>query len=67
VGHVLRYSGLFHMETILARVSQSGLKTDGGATAGGRGGCVGVKLKMDGSMRWTASNPVTLVLPFLFY
>jgi hypothetical protein len=50
VGHVSRYSGLFHIETSLARVSQSGIKTDEGATAGGRGGCVGVKLKTDGSM-----------------
>jgi hypothetical protein len=40
VGHVSRYSGLFHMETSLARVSQSGLKTDGGATVGGARGTI---------------------------
>jgi hypothetical protein len=33
VGHALRSSGLLHMEASLARVSQSGLKTGGGATA----------------------------------
>jgi hypothetical protein len=31
VGHTLRSSGLLHVEASLARVSQSGLKTDGGA------------------------------------
>jgi hypothetical protein len=34
-GHTSRSSGLLHMEATLARVSQSGLKTGGGATAGG--------------------------------
>jgi hypothetical protein len=34
-GHASRSSGLLHVEVSLARVSQSGLKTDGGATAGG--------------------------------
>ena len=43
VGHVSRSSGLLHMKASLARVSQSGLKTDGGATMGGaRGTIVGV-------------------------
>jgi hypothetical protein len=32
VGHVSRFSGLLHVEERLASVSQSGLKTDGGAT-----------------------------------
>jgi hypothetical protein len=32
-GHVLRSSGLLHVEASRARVSQSGLKTGGGATA----------------------------------
>jgi hypothetical protein len=36
-GHVLRFSGLLHVEASLARVSQSGLKIGGGATTGG--GC----------------------------
>jgi hypothetical protein len=35
VGHVSRFSGLLRVEGSLARVSQSGLKTDGGATMGG--------------------------------
>jgi hypothetical protein len=33
VGHASRSSGLLHVEASLARVSQSGLKTGGGATA----------------------------------
>jgi hypothetical protein len=39
-GHASRSSGLLHMEARLARVSQSGLKTDGGATAGGACGTI---------------------------
>jgi hypothetical protein len=35
VGPVLRSSSFLHVEASLARVSQSGLKTGGGATAGG--------------------------------
>jgi hypothetical protein len=34
-GHASRSSSLLGMEASLARVSQSGLKTGGGATAGG--------------------------------
>jgi hypothetical protein len=34
VGHASRYSGLFHVEASLVRVSQSGLKTGGGTTVG---------------------------------
>jgi hypothetical protein len=34
-GHTSRFSGLLHMEASLVRISQSGLKTDGGATTGG--------------------------------
>jgi hypothetical protein len=34
-GHALRSSGLLHVEASLARVSQSGIKTGGGATTGG--------------------------------
>jgi hypothetical protein len=34
-GHASRSSSLFDVEASLARVSQSGLKTDGGATTGG--------------------------------
>jgi hypothetical protein len=37
---VLRSSGLLHVEANLARVSQSGLKTGGGAAAGGARGTI---------------------------
>jgi hypothetical protein len=40
VGHASRSSGLLHVEASLVRVSQSGLKTDGGATAGGARGTI---------------------------
>jgi hypothetical protein len=39
-GHTSRSSGLLHMEANLARVSQSSLKTGGGATAGGVCGAI---------------------------
>jgi hypothetical protein len=40
MGHVLRSSGLLHVEVCLARVSQSGLKTSGGAPTGGARGTI---------------------------
>jgi hypothetical protein len=40
VGHASISSGLLHVEASLARVSQSGLKTDGCATAGGTHGTI---------------------------
>jgi hypothetical protein len=40
VGHVLRSNGLLRMEANLARVFQSGLKTGGGAMAGGARGTI---------------------------
>jgi hypothetical protein len=40
VGHTLRPSGLLGMEASLASVSQSGLKTSGGATMGGARGTI---------------------------
>jgi hypothetical protein len=39
-GHASRFSGLLRMEASQARVSQSGLKYDGGATAGGAHGTI---------------------------
>jgi hypothetical protein len=36
----LRSSGLFHVKASLARVSQYGMKTGGGATAGGARGTI---------------------------
>jgi hypothetical protein len=61
VGHVSRSSGLLGVEASLARVSQSSLKTGEG------GGCVGDKLKTDGSVRWAASDPAALPLSFSMY
>jgi hypothetical protein len=40
VGHVSRSSGLLRVEAYLARVFQSGLKTDGGVTVGGAHGTI---------------------------
>jgi hypothetical protein len=40
VGHASRSSGLLHVEASLARVFQSGLKTGGGAAAGGARGTI---------------------------
>jgi hypothetical protein len=39
-GHVLRSSGLLHVETSLVRISQSGLKIGEGTTAGDVGGTI---------------------------
>jgi hypothetical protein len=39
-GHASRSSSLFGVEASLARVFQSGLKTDGGATTGGARGTI---------------------------
>jgi hypothetical protein len=39
-GHVLRSTSLLGIEASLARVSQSGLKTGGGATTGGARGTI---------------------------
>jgi hypothetical protein len=40
MGHASRSSGLLRVEASLARVSQSGLKTGGGATTGGARGTI---------------------------
>jgi hypothetical protein len=40
VGHTSRSSGLIHVEASLAKVSQSSLKTGGGATVGGARGTI---------------------------
>jgi hypothetical protein len=39
-GHALRSSGLLHEEASPNRISQSGLKTGGGTTAGGASGTI---------------------------
>jgi hypothetical protein len=51
-GHASRSRGLFGVEASLARVSQSGLKTDGGATAGGACGTI-VEVASEVSLRRT--------------
>jgi hypothetical protein len=40
MGHASRSGGLLHLEASHARVSQSGLKTGGGATVGGARGTI---------------------------
>jgi hypothetical protein len=40
VGHASRSSGLLYIEASLARIFQSALKTDGGATMGGARGTI---------------------------
>jgi hypothetical protein len=49
--------GLFHVEASLTSISQSGLNTGGGATAGGACGIIAE----------AASDPATLPLPFSMY
>jgi hypothetical protein len=39
-GHAMRSSGLLGVKASLARISQSGLKTGGGAMTGGVGGTI---------------------------
>jgi hypothetical protein len=48
VGHALRSSSLLDVEISLTRVSQSGLKTGGGATTGGARGTI-VEVASDAS------------------
>jgi hypothetical protein len=50
-GHASRSSSLLGVEASLARVSQSGLKTDGGATAGGARGTI-AEVASEASRRW---------------
>jgi hypothetical protein len=40
VGHASRSSGLLHVEASRAKIFQSGIKTDGGATTGGARGTI---------------------------
>jgi hypothetical protein len=40
VRHASRFGGLLHIEASLARVFQSGLKTEGGTTTGGACGTI---------------------------
>jgi hypothetical protein len=61
VGHASRSSSLLGVEASLARVSQSGLKTGGGATTGGARGTIAEVTSE------AASDPATLALLFFFY
>jgi hypothetical protein len=40
MGHTSRFSGLLHVEASMARISQSDLKTGGGAMVGGAHGTI---------------------------
>jgi hypothetical protein len=50
--HASRSSGLLQVEASLARVSQSGLKTGGGATTDGERGTI-AEVASEASRRWT--------------
>jgi hypothetical protein len=52
VGHTSRSSGFLRMKASLARVSQSGLKTGGGAMTGGACGTI-VEVVSDARGKWT--------------
>jgi hypothetical protein len=57
-GHASRSSGFLHVEASLARVFQSGLKTDAGTTASGARGTI---------TEVTSEAPCPLPLPFSMY
>jgi hypothetical protein len=69
--HASRSSGLLHVEASLARVSQSGLKTSGGATTGGaRDTIARMRWKQVEDERVDAMgclDPATLHLSFSMY
>jgi hypothetical protein len=52
MGHASRSSGLLHVEASRSRVSQSGLKTSGGVTAGGARDII-TKNALNPNKRWT--------------
>jgi hypothetical protein len=52
MGHASRSSGLLHVEASRSRVSQSGLKTSGGVTAGGARDII-TKNALSPNKRWT--------------
>jgi hypothetical protein len=67
VGQTSRSSGLVHVEASLARVSQSGLKTDGCATMGGAHGTI-AKVASEASGRRTGrcDGLRRTLLPYLY-
>jgi hypothetical protein len=66
-GYASRSDDLFRLEASRARVFQYGLIAGGWCTWHHHRGCVGIKLKMNGSMRRAASDPTTLTLSFSMY
>jgi hypothetical protein len=62
-GHTSRSSNLLDVEASLARVSQSGLNTGGGATTVGARGTI-AKVASEASGRRTTSDPATVPVPF---
>jgi hypothetical protein len=65
-GHASRSSGLLHVEASLARVFQSGLKTDGGAMAGDARGTIAEvtsKASLRQTGRWDGLRQT--LLPYL--
>jgi hypothetical protein len=67
VGHALRSSSLLHVEVSLTRVSQSGLKTGGGATAGGARGTI-IEIVSEASLKRTGrcDELHQTLLPYLY-
>jgi hypothetical protein len=62
-GHTSRSSNLLDVEASLARVSQSGLNTGGGATTVGARGTI-AKVASEASGRRTTSDTATVPVPF---
>jgi hypothetical protein len=67
VGHASRSTFLLHVEASLARVSQSGLKTSGGATMGGaHGTIVEVTSEANGRRTGRCDGLHWTLLPYLY-
>jgi hypothetical protein len=66
-GHASRSSSLLGVEASLTRVSQSDLKTGGGATTGGARGTI-VEFTSEASGRWTGrcDGLRRILLPLLY-
>jgi hypothetical protein len=67
-GHASRSSGLLHVEASLARVSQSGLRTGGGAMAGGARDTI-TEVTSEACLKWTdrCDGLCHTPLPYLCY
>jgi hypothetical protein len=65
--HTSRSSGLLRVEANIGRVSQSGLKTGRGATAGGARGTI-AEVASEASWRWTGRchRLRRTLLPYLY-